>query len=110
MAPVAFRDVPTTPIAAATAAAVRPMRTWPVGVAELVAAVSGVSAATTAGVRLAGAGAAGVAVTGVTLRARDVRPGDLFAALPGARAHGADFAGEALAAGAAALLTDPCGA
>ena len=52
---------------------------------------------------------AAAAVTGVTLRAADVRPGDLFAALPGARAHGADFAAEAVAAGAAALLTDPAG-
>lgn len=50
------------------------------------------------------------AVTGATLRAHEVRPGDLFAALPGARAHGADFAGDALAAGAAAVLTDPEGA
>ena len=50
------------------------------------------------------------AVTGVTLRASDVRPGDLFAALPGARAHGADFAAEALARGAVAVLTDPDGA
>ncbi|MBB6379821.1 UDP-N-acetylmuramoyl-L-alanyl-D-glutamate--2,6-diaminopimelate ligase [Pseudonocardia eucalypti] len=49
-------------------------------------------------------------VTGVTLRTQDVRPGDLFAALPGARAHGADFVGAALAAGASALLTDPAGA
>ncbi|HKS49539.1 MAG TPA: UDP-N-acetylmuramoyl-L-alanyl-D-glutamate--2,6-diaminopimelate ligase, partial [Amycolatopsis sp.] len=31
-------------------------------------------------------------VTGATLRAQHVLPGDLFAALPGARAHGADFA------------------
>ncbi|MCE0768606.1 UDP-N-acetylmuramoyl-L-alanyl-D-glutamate--2,6-diaminopimelate ligase [Pseudonocardia kujensis] len=56
-------------------------------------------------------GAAGpaVAVTGVTHRNADVHPGDLFAALPGARAHGADFAGPALAAGAAAVLTDPAG-
>ncbi|APU13987.1 MULTISPECIES: UDP-N-acetylmuramoyl-L-alanyl-D-glutamate--2,6-diaminopimelate ligase [Actinoalloteichus] len=45
-------------------------------------------------------------VTGATLRAQDVRPGDLFAALPGARAHGADFADQAAAAGAVALLTD----
>jgi UDP-N-acetylmuramoyl-L-alanyl-D-glutamate--2,6-diaminopimelate ligase len=49
-------------------------------------------------------------VGGVTLRTQDVRPGDLFAALPGARAHGADFAGAAVAAGAVALLTDPDGA
>ncbi|MBW0092093.1 UDP-N-acetylmuramoyl-L-alanyl-D-glutamate--2,6-diaminopimelate ligase [Pseudonocardia oceani] len=54
--------------------------------------------------------APGVAVTGATLRASDVRPGDLFAALPGSRAHGADFAGAALTAGAVAVLTDPEGA
>lgn len=53
---------------------------------------------------------AGTVVTGVTLRASEVRPGDLFAALPGARAHGADFVGDALAAGATAVLTDPDGA
>ncbi|HEY5186445.1 MAG TPA: UDP-N-acetylmuramoyl-L-alanyl-D-glutamate--2,6-diaminopimelate ligase [Actinomycetes bacterium] len=63
---------------------------------------------------LAGAAVAGdaqrVAVTGVTLDSRDVRPGDLYAALPGSRAHGADFAGQAAARGAAAVLTDPDGA
>ncbi len=51
-----------------------------------------------------------VEVTGVTLSTRRVRPGDLYAGLPGARAHGADFAVEALAAGAVAVLTDPAGA
>lgn len=45
-------------------------------------------------------------VTGVTLDSQDVQPGDLFAALPGAKAHGAQFAGQALAAGAVAVLTD----
>ena len=49
-------------------------------------------------------------VTGATLRAGAVRPGDLFAALPGAHTHGADYAGQAIAAGAAAILTDPDGA
>ena len=52
-------------------------------------------------------------VTGITLRAQQVRPGDLFAALPSltpGRPHGADYAGTALAAGAAAVLTDPAGA
>jgi UDP-N-acetylmuramoyl-L-alanyl-D-glutamate--2,6-diaminopimelate ligase len=49
-------------------------------------------------------------VTGVTLSSRRVLPGDLYAALPGARAHGADFAGDAVAAGAVAVLTDPAGA
>ena len=51
-----------------------------------------------------------VSVTGATLRAQHVLPGDLFAALPGARVHGADFAAEAIEAGAAAVLTDPAGA
>jgi UDP-N-acetylmuramoyl-L-alanyl-D-glutamate--2,6-diaminopimelate ligase len=50
------------------------------------------------------------AVTGAALRAQYVRPGDLFAALPGAHAHGADFAADALAAGAVAVLTDKAGA
>jgi UDP-N-acetylmuramoyl-L-alanyl-D-glutamate--2,6-diaminopimelate ligase len=50
------------------------------------------------------------AVTGVTLRAQHVLPGDLFAALPGARSHGADFAAEAIGAGATAVLTDEEGA
>ncbi len=48
-------------------------------------------------------------VTGLTLSSRRVRPGDLYAALPGARAHGADFAADALAAGAVAVLTDAAG-
>src|SRR5690606_23774743 len=37
-------------------------------------------------------------------------PGDLFAAVPGSRAHGADFADQALAAGAVAILTGEEGA
>lgn len=51
----------------------------------------------------------GVVVTGCTHDSRAVRPGDLYAALPGASAHGANFAGQAVAAGAAAVLTDPGG-
>jgi UDP-N-acetylmuramoyl-L-alanyl-D-glutamate--2,6-diaminopimelate ligase len=50
------------------------------------------------------------AVTGACLRAHDVVPGEVFAALPGARAHGADFAATALGRGAVAVLTDPDGA
>jgi len=56
------------------------------------------------------AGAAEVTVTGVTHAGHEVRPGDLFAALPGARRHGAEFAADAAAAGAVAVLTDPAGA
>ena len=48
-------------------------------------------------------------VSGVTLDSRAVRVGDLYAALPGSRAHGADFAPQAAAAGAVACLTDPAG-
>ena len=49
-------------------------------------------------------------LTGATLASGDVRPGDLYAALPGARTHGARYAADAAARGAAAVLTDPAGA
>ncbi|MDX2393262.1 UDP-N-acetylmuramoyl-L-alanyl-D-glutamate--2,6-diaminopimelate ligase [Streptomyces sp. DK15] len=49
-------------------------------------------------------------ITGITHDSRAVRPGDLYAALAGARLHGADFAAQAAALGAAAVLTDPAGA
>ncbi|MEU7133861.1 UDP-N-acetylmuramoyl-L-alanyl-D-glutamate--2,6-diaminopimelate ligase [Streptomyces sp. NPDC046261] len=55
-------------------------------------------------------GAEAVAVTGITHDSRAVRPGDVYAALPGARFHGADFAAQAAGLGAAAVLTDPAGA
>lgn len=48
-------------------------------------------------------------ITGLTLRGQDVRPGDLFAALPGATTHGARFAADAVARGAAAVLSDGAG-
>ncbi|MFG3045721.1 UDP-N-acetylmuramoyl-L-alanyl-D-glutamate--2,6-diaminopimelate ligase [Streptomyces sp. NPDC048202] len=48
-------------------------------------------------------------VTGITHDSRAVRPGDLYAALPGARLHGADFATQAAGLGAVAVLTDPTG-
>ncbi|WP_306209820.1 UDP-N-acetylmuramoyl-L-alanyl-D-glutamate--2,6-diaminopimelate ligase [Actinoplanes sp. RD1] len=48
-------------------------------------------------------------VTGVTHASGEVRSGDLYAALPGARRHGAEFAAAAVAAGAVAVLTDPGG-
>lgn len=48
-------------------------------------------------------------VTGVTLDSRSVRPGDLYAALPGARVHGAQFAAQAARSGAHGVLTDPRG-
>ncbi|WP_436500923.1 UDP-N-acetylmuramoyl-L-alanyl-D-glutamate--2,6-diaminopimelate ligase [Actinokineospora sp. HUAS TT18] len=78
----------------------RPTRTVPVALSTLAEAAGARLIATTDG----------TTVTGATLRAQHVRPGDLFAALPGARAHGADFAADGIAAGAAAVLTDEAGA
>lgn len=49
-------------------------------------------------------------VTGVAQDSRAVHPGDVYAALPGARFHGADFAAQAVGAGAVAILTNPDGA
>ncbi|SMH30401.1 UDP-N-acetylmuramoylalanyl-D-glutamate--2,6-diaminopimelate ligase [Rathayibacter oskolensis] len=50
-----------------------------------------------------------VELTGVTLIASDVEPGDLFVALAGIHRHGADFVREARDRGAAAVLTDATG-
>ncbi|SDC29797.1 UDP-N-acetylmuramoyl-L-alanyl-D-glutamate--2,6-diaminopimelate ligase [Actinokineospora iranica] len=88
----------------------RPSRTKPVPLATLVARADARSIAAGGGDVPRDASVSDVAVTGVTLRAQHVLPGDLFAALPGARAHGADFARQAVAAGAAAVLTDEAGA
>jgi len=49
-------------------------------------------------------------ITGITHRAQQSRPGDMFAALPGSQAHGSSFARDAVRAGAVAILTDPAGA
>jgi UDP-N-acetylmuramoyl-L-alanyl-D-glutamate--2,6-diaminopimelate ligase len=48
--------------------------------------------------------------TGLSLSSQRVRPGDIYAALPGSRAHGASYAADAVAAGAVAVLTDEVGA
>ncbi len=52
-----------------------------------------------------------VEITGLASDSREVKPGDLFAALPGTRACGTDFIAEAASRGAAAVLapegTDP---
>ncbi|MHA6630136.1 UDP-N-acetylmuramoyl-L-alanyl-D-glutamate--2,6-diaminopimelate ligase [Pseudonocardia sichuanensis] len=97
--PVAFRDVSPASSAPPVPAAAppRPRSVRPVELSAVGAAI-GVAATRSA------------TVTGITQRASDVRPGDLFAALPGARVHGADYAAGALAAGAVAVLTDPAGA
>jgi UDP-N-acetylmuramoyl-L-alanyl-D-glutamate--2,6-diaminopimelate ligase len=48
-----------------------------------------------------------VAVSGISLGTAAVRPGHLFIALQGVRGHGADYAADAVARGAVAVLTDP---
>ena len=50
-----------------------------------------------------------IALNGVTLDSRSVEPGDLWCALPGATAHGAQFAAQAKSLGAVLALTDPAG-
>jgi UDP-N-acetylmuramoyl-L-alanyl-D-glutamate--2,6-diaminopimelate ligase len=58
----------------------------------------------------ANAAAATVMVTGITHASNEVRPGDVFAALPGAQAHGSAYVPMAAAAGAVAVFTDAAGA
>ena len=83
----------------------RPERVRGLDLADLSARFGG-RAAAEAGV----SEGSGVRVTGVTLDSRRVRSGDLYAALPGANVHGASFAAQACAAGAAAVITDAQGA
>jgi UDP-N-acetylmuramoyl-L-alanyl-D-glutamate--2,6-diaminopimelate ligase len=54
--------------------------------------------------------AEGIEIRGVTLASDEVEPGDLYAALSGARTHGARFAADAATRGAVAVLTDSTGA
>ncbi|WP_307844491.1 UDP-N-acetylmuramoyl-L-alanyl-D-glutamate--2,6-diaminopimelate ligase [Actinospica acidithermotolerans] len=51
-----------------------------------------------------------LAISGFTMDSRAVRPGDLYAAVPGASVHGAQFAADAARLGAVAVLTDEQGA
>ena len=86
----------------ATGTTIRPTRQRETEIQQIASqfelAVSGAEGAADAGV-----------VTGITLDSRDVRPGDLYAALPGAKRHGAEFATQVAEAGAAAILTDAVG-
>ncbi len=49
-------------------------------------------------------------VTGISLSTQRIEPGDVYAALPGTRVHGASYAAAAVEAGAVAILTDADGA
>ncbi len=59
---------------------------------------------------LTAVGGKDVVITGLSVDSRFVKPGHLFAALPGSQRHGADFIQYALRMDAAAILTDPAGA
>lgn len=52
----------------------------------------------------------GVEVTGITLRSTEVQPGDLYVGMQGLNSHGAEYAADAAASGAVAILTDEAGA
>ncbi len=54
---------------------------------------------------LARAGAGGEEITGLAYNSKAVKPGFLFAALPGAARNGLDFVAEAVANGAAAVIS-----
>lgn len=92
----------------------RPERVVPVPLVELARRLDDAASAEGAArdTVLGGAlpeGSAGQGVTGITHDSRAVRPGDVYAALPGARLHGADFVAQAQSLGAVAVLTDPGG-
>lgn len=83
-----------------SARTIRPRSLTPVSLAEVIAHVG-----------LTTAGEIGdESITGITIDSRDVRPGDIYVGMPGARVHGATFAEQAVSSGAVAVLTDAVGA
>ena len=56
-----------------------------------------------------GVGGADTVISKVCVDSRDVRPGDLFAAMPGAKVHGGEFIQYAVRMQAGAVLTDAAG-
>lgn len=48
-------------------------------------------------------------ITGISMSTSDLRPGDLFIAMPGLKTHGAKFVSRALELGAVAIVTDSAG-
>nr|WP_255622295.1 UDP-N-acetylmuramoyl-L-alanyl-D-glutamate--2,6-diaminopimelate ligase [Tessaracoccus sp. OS52] len=61
------------------------------------------------GIELRGDVDSRIAITGISLDSRHLAPGWLYVGLPGKKVHGADFTEAAVAAGAAAVLTDAAG-
>jgi UDP-N-acetylmuramoyl-L-alanyl-D-glutamate--2,6-diaminopimelate ligase len=50
-----------------------------------------------------------VLLTGISMNTADLRPGDLFVAMPGVKTHGANFIAKAIEQGAVAVVTDSVG-
>jgi UDP-N-acetylmuramoyl-L-alanyl-D-glutamate--2,6-diaminopimelate ligase len=50
-----------------------------------------------------------VSLTGISMNTGDLRPGDLFVAMPGIKTHGANFIAKAQELGAVAVVTDKAG-
>ena len=50
-----------------------------------------------------------VSVTGISMNTNDLRPRDLFVAMPGLKTHGAKFIAKAIELGAVAVITDRAG-
>lgn len=49
-------------------------------------------------------------ITGISMNTADLRPGDLFVAMPGIKTHGANYITRAIELGAVAVVTDAAGA
>jgi len=80
----------------------RPRVVVPVALADLAARLPSSSTASLSGQN--------PALTGITLSSKTAQRGDVYAALPGAKTHGARFADDAVRSGAVAVLTDAAGA
>ncbi len=50
-----------------------------------------------------------ISLTGISMNTGDLRPGDLFVAMPGKKTHGANFVEKAIEQGAVAVVTDAAG-
>ena len=78
---------------------IRPDSVAPISVAEI-ATIFGLE-------RVSGDTA--VEVTGISMNTADLRPGDLFVAMPGLKTHGARYVSKAIELGAVAIITDGAG-
>ena len=85
-------------------AATRPQRPPRTRISELAAELS-----TDLGGAVTLAGDPDTVVTGLSLSSSRILPGDLYAALPGSRTHGIEYAEQAVDAGAVAVFTDQAG-